>query len=186
MNTPLTVGLVQQSCTEDRNANLNASLVGVRDAAKQGAELVLLQELHTGVYFCQNEDVKRFDQAEPIPGPTTETLAAIAKELGIVIVGSLFERRAPGMYHNTAVVFERDGTLAGQYRKMHIPDDPGFHENLYFTPGDQGFRADPDLGRRTRRIGVLGPVVSRGRAPDGDARRQPAALSDRHRLGSEG
>ncbi len=153
MTQPLTVGLVQQSCTEDRNANLNASLAGVREAAARGAELVLLQELHTGVYFCQNEDVKRFDQAEPIPGPTTETLAALAKELGIVIVGSVFERRAPGMYHNTAVVFERDGSIAGQYRKMHIPDDPGFHEKFYFTPGDQGFTPIPTS------VGVLGVLV---------------------------
>ena len=140
MNTPLTVGLVQQSCTEDRNANLNASLAGVREAAARGAELVLLQELHTGVYFCQNEDVKRFDQAETIPGPTTETLAALAKELGIVIVGSVFERRAPGMYHNTAVVFERDGSIAGQYRKMHIPDDPGFHEKFISRPATRASR----------------------------------------------
>jgi len=139
MNTPLTVGLVQQSCTEDRRANLDKSIAGIRDAAKQGAELVLLQELHTGVYFCQNEDVKRFDQAETLPGPTTGELGKLTQELNIVIVGSVFERRAPGMYHNTAVVLERDGSLAGQYRKMHIPDDPGYHEKFYFTPGDLGF-----------------------------------------------
>ncbi len=139
MKNPLTVGLVQQSCTEDRRANLDASIAGIREAAARGAELVLLQELHTGVYFCQNEDVKRFDQAEPIPGPTTEELGELAKELHIVIVGSLFERRAPGVYHNTAMALERDGSLAGIYRKMHIPHDPGFEEKFYFTPGDLGF-----------------------------------------------
>jgi N-carbamoylputrescine amidase len=139
MQTPLKVGLVQQSCTEDRDHNLAASVTGVRDAAGQGAQLVLLQELHTGVYFCQTHDTRRFDQAESIPGPSTELLGALAKELGIVIVGSLFERRAPGVHHNTAVVLDRDGRLAGTYRKMHIPDDPGFQEKFYFTPGDQGF-----------------------------------------------
>ncbi len=139
MQQTLKVGLVQQSCTEDRNQNIATSLAGIRDAARQGAQLVLLQELHAGVYFCQTEDTQRFDQAETIPGPTTDALGAIAKELGIVIVGSIFERRAPGVYHNTAVVLERDGKLAGTYRKMHIPNDPGFSEKFYFTPGDQGF-----------------------------------------------
>lgn len=139
MTSPLTVGLVQQSCTEDRRANLDKSIAGIREAAARGAELVLLQELHTGVYFCQNQDVKRFDQAESIPGPTTKELGKLAKELNIVIVGSLFERRAPGVHHNTAVALERDGSLAGIYRKMHIPHDPGFEEKFYFTPGDLGF-----------------------------------------------
>jgi len=139
MPSTLKIGLVQQSCTEDRARNLSTSIAGIRDAARQGAQLVLLQELHAGVYFCQTEDTRRFDQAETIPGPTSEALAAVAKELGIVIVGSIFERRAPGVYHNTAVVLERDGRLVGTYRKMHIPDDPGFHEKFYFTPGDLGF-----------------------------------------------
>jgi N-carbamoylputrescine amidase len=139
MNSMLKVGLVQQACTEDRNSNLAASISGIREAAARGARLVLLQELHTGVYFCQTEDTKRFDQAEPIPGPTTQELGDLAKELGIVIVGSLFERRAPGVHHNTAVVLDTDGSLKGQYRKMHIPDDPGYCEKFYFTPGDQGF-----------------------------------------------
>jgi N-carbamoylputrescine amidase len=139
MNNTLKVGLVQHACSEDRNGNLAASISGIREAAARGAQLVLLQELHTGVYFCQTEDTKRFDQAEPIPGPTTQELGKLAKELGIVIVGSLFERRAPGVHHNTAVVLESDGSLRGQYRKMHIPDDPGFSEKFYFTPGDQGF-----------------------------------------------
>jgi N-carbamoylputrescine amidase len=139
MNSSLKIGLVQQACNEDRNGNLAVSIAGIREAAAQGAQLVLLQELHGGVYFCQAEDISRFDQAEPIPGPTTEALGKIASELSIVIVGSLFERRAPGVHHNTAVVLDADGSLKGTYRKMHIPDDPGYYEKFYFTPGDQGF-----------------------------------------------
>ena len=139
MNSTLKIGLVQQACTEDRRENLAASIAGIRAAAGRGARLILLQELHAGVYFCQAEDTKRFDLAETIPGPTTQELGKVAKELAVVIVGSLFERRAPGVHHNTAVVLDADGTLKGQYRKMHIPDDPGYHEKFYFTPGDQGF-----------------------------------------------
>jgi N-carbamoylputrescine amidase len=135
----LKVGLVQQSCGADREANLAASEAGIRDAAKRGAQLVLLQELHASVYFCQHEDTQLFELAETIPGPSTERLGKLAKALGIVLVASLFERRAPGLYHNTAVVFERDGAIAGKYRKMHIPDDPGYYEKFYFTPGDMGF-----------------------------------------------
>ena len=135
----LRVGLVQQPCTEDRALNLQMSEEGVRAAAAGGAKLVLLQELHTSLYFCQHESTALFDLAEPIPGPSTQFLAGLAKELGIVLVGSLFERRAPGLYHNTAVVLEKDGSLAGVYRKMHIPDDPGYYEKFYFTPGDLGF-----------------------------------------------
>ena len=146
------IGLVQQACGEDRRANLHASIAGVREAAARGAELVLLQELHTGVYFCQTEDTARFDMAESIPGPSTGELGEVARELGVVIVSSLFERRAPGLYHNTAVVLERDGSIAGKYRKMHIPDDPGFYEKFYFTPGDLGFTPiDTSVGR----LGVL-------------------------------
>jgi N-carbamoylputrescine amidase len=139
MISNLKIGLVQQTCSEDRDTNLAASLTGIRDAARHGAQLVLLQELHTGIYFCQTEDTRRFDQSESIPGPTTDALARIAKELAVVIVGSVFERRAPGVHHNTAVVLDADGTLKGLYRKMHIPDDPGYCEKFYFTPGDQGF-----------------------------------------------
>jgi len=135
----LRAGLVQQSCTADRDHNLKNSAAGIREAAAKGAQLVLLQELHTGLYFCQHESTNLFDLAEPIPGPSTEYFGALAKELGIVIVASLFEKRAPGLYHNTAVVLERDGSLAGKYRKMHIPDDPGYYEKFYFTPGDLGF-----------------------------------------------
>lgn len=148
----ISVGLVQQKGYADKQASLNDTIAGVREAAKQGAQLVLLQELHAGLYFCQREDYKHFEMAEGIPGPTSNRLAALAKELGVVIVGSLFERRTAGMYHNTAVVFEKDGSLAGKYRKMHIPDDPGFYEKFYFTPGDLGFMPiDTSVGR----LGVL-------------------------------
>lgn len=148
----LTVGLVQQACSADRAANLADTIAGIRDLASHGAQLILLQELHTSLYFCQTENSDRFDLAEPIPGPTTEELGAVARELGVVLVASLFERRAPGLYHNTAVVLERDGGIAGTYRKMHIPDDPGYYEKFYFTPGDLGFTPiDTSVGR----LGVL-------------------------------
>ena len=150
--TILKVGLVQQSCSNDRAANLKESIKGIREAAKQGAKLVLLQELHTGPYFCQTEDAQVFDLAESIPGPSTQELGAVAKELGVVIVASLFERRAPGLYHNTAAVLEKDGTLAGIYRKMHIPDDPGYYEKFYFTPGDIGFQP---IQTSVGKLGVL-------------------------------
>ncbi|BBA37300.1 nitrilase/cyanide hydratase and apolipoprotein N-acyltransferase [Methylocaldum marinum] len=154
MTQTFKVGLVQQSCgSGDRDVNLQASIQGMKEAAAEGAELVLLPELHLGPYFCQTEDCSRFDLAEPIPGPATETLAALAKSLGVVIVGSLFERRAPGLYHNTAVVLEKDGSLAGKYRKMHIPDDPGYYEKFYFTPGDTGFKPI------TTSLGKLGVLV---------------------------
>jgi N-carbamoylputrescine amidase len=133
------VGLVQQGCSTDREQNLQKSERGIREAVRRGAQLVLLQELHTSLYFCQHEDDALFDLAEPIPGPSTERLGKLAKELRVVVVISLFERRAAGLYHNTAVVLERDGTIAGKYRKMHIPDDPGYYEKFYFTPGDLGF-----------------------------------------------
>ncbi|WP_343213494.1 carbon-nitrogen hydrolase [Geomobilimonas luticola] len=148
----LTVALVQQSCGEDKDLNLAKSIESIRQASALGAKLVVLQELHAGVYFCQTEDTTRFDMAEPIPGPTSDNLGDVAKEFGVVLVSSLFERRAPGLYHNTAVVFEKDGTIAGTYRKMHIPDDPGFYEKFYFTPGDLGFTPiDTSVGR----LGVL-------------------------------
>lgn len=135
----LMIGLVQQSCTADRQHNLQSSIEGIKKAAANGAKLVLLQELHTSLYFCQTENALLWDLAEPIPGPSTELLGNVAKELGVVIVSSLFERRTAGIYHNTAVVFEKNGEIAGKYRKMHIPDDPGFYEKFYFTPGDLGF-----------------------------------------------
>ncbi|MBI5485671.1 MAG: carbon-nitrogen hydrolase [Deltaproteobacteria bacterium] len=137
--TTLKTAMIQQSCGVDRDANLEKSILMIRQAAASGAALIVLQELHTGLYFCQVEDPALFDLAETIPGPSTKTLGELARELGVVIVASLFERRAAGLYHNTAVVLETDGTIAGKYRKMHIPDDPGFYEKFYFTPGDLGF-----------------------------------------------
>lgn len=136
----LHVGVVQQSCTDNFIENFSKSIAQIRIAAEQGAQLVVLQELHRSLYFCQQETSANFDLAETIPGPTTHTLGALAQELGVVIVASLFEKRAVGLYHNTAVVIERDGSIAGKYRKMHIPDDPGYYEKFYFTPGDLGFQ----------------------------------------------
>ena len=133
------IGLIQQHNTSDRSDNRQRLGEKIQQLAHEGAELIVLQELHNGLYFCQTEDVNVFDQAEPIPGPSTEFYGNLAKQLGVVIVTSLFERRAPGLYHNTAVVMEKDGTIAGCYRKMHIPDDPGYYEKFYFTPGDLGF-----------------------------------------------
>ncbi|MEY6431611.1 carbon-nitrogen hydrolase [Thioalkalicoccus limnaeus] len=148
----LTLALVQESDRGDPNANLDACEVAIREAARGGARLVLLQELHNTRYFCQTEDPACFDLAEPIPGPTTARLGRLAGELGVVIVGSLFERRAAGLYHNTAIVLDADGRLAGTYRKMHIPDDPGYYEKFYFTPGDLGFEPIPTA---VGRLGVL-------------------------------
>ena len=146
------IGIIQQHNSADREDNKRRLAEKIRKVAQQGAELVVLQELHNGLYFCQEENVDTFDQAEPIPGPSTEFYGALAKELGVVIVTSLFERRATGLYHNTAVILEKDGTIAGKYRKMHIPDDPGYHEKFYFTPGDLGFQPiDTSVGR----LGVL-------------------------------
>ncbi len=148
----LSVGLIQQSCGNDREENIKKSSAGISKAAGRGAQLVVLQELHTGPYFCQTENTASFDLAEPVPGPSTEHFSALARKLDIVLVTSLFERRAAGLCHNTAVVFEKDGTIAGKYRKMHIPDDPGFHEKFYFTPGDLGFEpVQTSVGR----LGVL-------------------------------
>jgi N-carbamoylputrescine amidase len=148
----LRVGLVQMRCSEDFDANLARALRGIDEAAARGAELVCLQELFRSRYFCQREDDALFDLAEPVPGPTSEALAKAAAARGVTVVGSVFERRAPGVYHNTAVVLERDGSLAGVYRKMHIPDDPLYYEKYYFTPGDLGFRA---FDTRAGRVGTL-------------------------------
>ncbi len=146
------IGIIQQHNTADREDNRKRLAGKIRDLARQGAELIVLQELHNGLYFCQEENVNTFDQAEPIPGPSTTFYGELARELGVVIVTSLFERRAPGLYHNTAVVMEKDGTIAGKYRKMHIPDDPGYYEKFYFAPGDMGFKPiDTSVGR----LGVL-------------------------------
>ena len=145
-------GLVQHRCTASRQENIRRSTEGVRAATARGANLVVLQELHATPYFCQTEDPGCFDLAEPVPGPSTETFARLARELGVVLVTSLFERRAPGLYHNTAAVLDADGSLAGIYRKMHIPDDPGYYEKFYFTPGDLGFTP---IDTRVGRLGVL-------------------------------
>lgn len=153
----LPVALIQERAIVDQgaaNAEANLAVIEQRvaEAARQGAKLVLLQELHNGAYFCQHESVSEFDLAESIPGPSTQRLGALAKRHGVVLVSSLFERRAAGLYHNTAVVFDADGTTAGKYRKMHIPDDPGFYEKFYFTPGDLGFEPiDTSVGR----LGVM-------------------------------
>ena len=148
----LEVALLQARDHGTREDNLAAIETGVAAAAADGARLVLLQELHNGAYFCQHENVAEFDRAEPIPGPSTERLGALARRHGVVLVGSLFERRAAGTYHNTAVVFEADGSLLGRYRKMHIPDDPGFLEKFYFTPGDLGFAP---IATSVGKLGVL-------------------------------
>ena len=145
-------GIIQQHNTADIANNKSRLAEKIRKLAQQGAELIVLQELHNGLYFCKIEDVNLFNQAEAIPGPSTEFFGALAKELQVVIVTSLFERRSTGLYHNTAVVLEKDGTIAGKYRKMHIPDDPGYYEKFYFTPGDLGFQPiDTSVGR----LGVL-------------------------------
>ncbi|MCC7504426.1 MAG: carbon-nitrogen hydrolase [Saprospiraceae bacterium] len=152
MTNLLKVGLVQQANTPDKSSNIDKSLKGIADCAAQGAQLVVLQELHCGIYFCQAEDTNMFDLAEPIPGPETEVFAAAARQHGIVLVTSLFEKRAPGIYHNTAVVFDKDGSMAGRYRKMHIPDDPAYYEKFYFTPGDLGFEP---IQTSVGKLGVL-------------------------------
>ena len=144
--------IIQQTNTADQAANVSKLEKNIREVASQGAELIVLQELHNGLYFCQTEDVSVFDQAETIPGPSTERFGKLAAELGVVIVLSLFEKRAAGLYHNTAVVLEKDGTIAGMYRKMHIPDDPAYYEKFYFTPGDLGFEP---IQTSVGKLGVL-------------------------------
>ncbi len=142
------IGIIQQTCSGNIEDNKQKLASNIRTAAQKGAELVVLQELHNSLYFCQTENVDLCSLAEPIPGPSTEFYGSLAKELNVVIVTSLFERRAPGLYHNTAVVMERDGSIAGKYRKMHIPDDPAYYEKFYFTPGDLGFHPiDTSVGR---------------------------------------
>lgn len=148
----LKIGFLQQHNTADTHNNILQLAEGISDLAKRGAELIVLQELHNSLYFCQTENVDNFDLAEPIPGPSTKLFGEIAKELGVVIVTSLFEKRAPGLYHNTAVVLEKDGSIAGTYRKMHIPDDPAYYEKFYFTPGDLGFHP---IQTSVGRLGVM-------------------------------
>lgn len=148
----LKIGILQQHNIADTKKNIERLAENITDLAQRGAELVVLQELHNSLYFCQTEDVNNFDLADPIPGPSTDFYGELARKLGIVLVTSLFEKRAAGLYHNTAVVIEKDGTIAGKYRKMHIPDDPAYYEKFYFTPGDIGFHPiDTSVGR----LGVL-------------------------------
>lgn len=149
----LNIGLIQHACGDDTATNLEKTFELIKEAAAKGAQLIVLQELHRSRYFCQQENVDTFDLAETIPGPSTDAYGALAKSLGVVIVTSLFERRAPGLYHNTAVVLESDGSIAGKYRKMHIPDDPGYYEKFYFTPGDLGFEPIKTS------VGTLGVLV---------------------------
>lgn len=142
------VGLIQMSCGPDPEANLTKAVEQVREAARRGAEVICLPELFRAQYFCQREDIALFDEAEPIPGPSTEAMGAVAREMGVTVIASLFERRAAGLYHNTAAYLQPDGTLGGIYRKMHIPDDPLYYEKFYFTPGDLGYKAyDTHVGR---------------------------------------
>ena len=148
----LKIGFLQQHNTADTKDNILRLCEGISDLAKRGAQLIVLQELHNSLYFCQTEDVDNFDLAEPIPGPSTKLFGDLARQFGVVIVTSLFERRAAGLYHNTAVVLERDGSIAGTYRKMHIPDDPAYYEKFYFTPGDLGFHP---IQTSVGRLGVL-------------------------------
>ncbi len=151
MNT-INVGLVQMSCTKSKAENLAKAIVKVRDAAAKGAQIVCLQELFTSLYFCDVEDYDNFDLAETVPGPSTDALSDVAKELNVVIIASLFEKRAEGLYHNTTAVLDADGSYLGKYRKMHIPDDPGFYEKFYFTPGDLGYKV---FKTKYAKIGVL-------------------------------
>ena len=151
-NRTVKIGLVQMRCTADPDANLQRAIARVREAAQQGAQVICLPELFRSEYFCQSEDHARFELAESVPGPSTEALSRLASQLGVVVIASLFEKRAAGVYHNTAAVLDADGTYLGKYRKMHIPDDPLFYEKFYFTPGDLGFKA---FDTRYGRIGVL-------------------------------
>ena len=146
------IGTVQMSCVADKQSNLNKAIEKIKEAAAKGAQIVCLQELFTSLYFCDVEDYDNFDLAEPIPGPSTDALSPVAKELGVVIIASLFEKRAQGLYHNTTAVIDADGTYLGKYRKMHIPDDPAFYEKFYFTPGDLGYK---NFDTKFGRIGVL-------------------------------
>lgn len=146
------IGMLQQHNVADSEENIRRLAEGIEDLARRGAQLIVLQELHNSLYFCQTENVDNFDIAEPVPGPSTRLYGELARRFGVVIVTSLFEKRAAGLYHNTAVVLEKDGTIAGMYRKMHIPDDPAYYEKFYFTPGDLGFHPiDTSVGR----LGVL-------------------------------
>lgn len=191
----VTTAVVQHACDDDPRTNLERTADGIRMATQRGANLILLPELHRTRYFCQSERADHFDLAEPIPGPTTEALAALASELSVVVVGSIFERRTRGLYHNTAVVIDRAAGLIGRYRKMHIPDDPGYFEKYYFTPGDQGFTPiDTSLGRlgvlvcwdqwfpeAARLMALAGAEILLYPTAIGDDPDEPADVRERHR-----
>ena len=183
MSKNVQIGLVQMSCTADVESNIQKAITGIREAAQKGAQIVCLQELFTSLYFCDVEDHHNFSLAEAIPGPTTERLGKVAGELGVVIVASLFEKRAQGLYHNTTAVLDADGAYLGKYRKMHIPDDPGYYEKFYFTPGDLGYKVFDTKFARNRGVDLLGSVVSRSSPHHGPDGCRSAFLSHRHRLG---
>ena len=177
------VGLVQMSCSADKAANLQKAMDKIREAAAGGAQIVCLQELFTSLYFCDVEDYEYFKLAEAIPGPSTEALGKMAAELGVVIVASLFEKRAQGIYHNTTAVLDANGAYIGKYRKMHIPDDPAYYEKFYFTPGDLGYQNIQDPLCHNWRADLLGPVVSGGGEDHGIDGGGDLVLSDGDRLG---
>ena len=179
------VGLVQMAVSRNPRENLARAAAKIEEAARNGAQVVCLPELFQSQYFCQREDTANFDLAEAVPGPTTEALGRVAKKAGVVVVAPLFERRAAGVYHNTAAIIDADGKIAGVYRKMHIPDDPAYYEKFYFTPGDLGFRAFDDAGRKNRDTDLLGSVVPGGSAPGGVEWRVHSFLSDGDRLASQ-
>ncbi len=181
-----TAALVQMSCGPSPEENLQKAITRIGEAADKGANVVCLPELFQTQYFCQREDHALFDLAEPIPGPSTEILAAAAKKQGVVLVASLFEKRAPGVYHNTAAIFDRDGTLRGIYRKMHIPDDPLYYEKFYFTPGDLGFRSFDTAAGKIGTLVCWDQWYPEGGPPDRPARRDIASLPDRDWLASIG
>ena len=182
MSRIIKLGYIQQANSACISKNREKLVAKIKRLANDGAQLVVLQELHDSLYFCQTESVDNFDFAIDINGEETGVYSNVAKKCGIVLVTSLFERRAPGLYHNTAVVFEKDGSVAGKYRKMHIPDDPAYYEKFYFTPGDIGFEPiQTSVG--TWCIGLLGPVVSGSGSIDGIERRRIIDIPHRHRMG---
>ena len=177
--------LVQMSCAAAKSQNVDKAVARIGEAAAAGAQIVCLQELFAGLYPCQSEDHAASARPSRFPAPPASALPAAAREHGVVVVGSFFERRAAGLYHNTAVIFDADGSMAGMYRKMHIPDDPLYYEKFYFTPGDLGFRSFRHALRPRGRVRLLGPVVSRGGAADGAGRRADHLLSHGDRLAPE-
>jgi N-carbamoylputrescine amidase len=185
MPDKFTIGLVQMKCTSNADENLSRATDKIREAAARGAQIICLHELFRSEYFCRKEDAALFDLAEAIPGPATEALAKVAKERKIVLVASLFERRAAGVYHNTCAVLDADGSFLGKYRKMHIPDDPLYYEKFYFTPGDLSrLPKFQHQVRQNRRTDLLGPMVSGGLPPHRVKWRAGHFLSDQHRLAS--